>query len=101
MIGSFLGQLATSRSATSAISPESRCIFSPWKAGSISLRWLRWARSSSRITEFDPTTGSSSLAPSPGCSTSGGAVKISRRCSGSEWCTNGGAWRSRIVKRFP
>ena len=31
--GSSRGQRATSRSATSCISPESRCIFSPWKAG--------------------------------------------------------------------
>ena len=57
--------------------PTRRCIFSPWKAGSISLRCSRWAPSSSRITEFAPTTGSRMRAPSPGCSTSGGAVKTS------------------------
>ena len=66
---------SASRSATSRIRPDSACIFSPWKAGSISLRCSRWASPSSRITEFWPTTGSSMRAPSPGCRTSGGAVK--------------------------
>ena len=40
-------------------------------------------------------------APSPGCSTSGGAVKISLISSGSEIITNGGVASSRIVKRLP
>ena len=34
--------------------PARRSIFSPWKAGSISLRCSRWAPSSSRITELRP-----------------------------------------------
>ncbi len=74
---------------------------SPWKAGSISLRCERWALSSSRITELAPTTGSSTFAPSPGCSTSGGAVKTSLTSAGSERWTNGGVWRTRRVKRLP
>ena len=36
--GSRSAKLATSRSASSSMSPESRCILSPWKAGSISFR---------------------------------------------------------------
>jgi hypothetical protein len=48
-----------------------------------------------------PTIGSSSRAPSPGCSTSGGAVNTSRRSSGSDSTTNGGWPRSRIVNRDP
>ena len=62
---------------------------SPWKAGSISLRCSRWGVSSSRITELGPTIGSRMRAPSPGCSTSGGAWKTSLISSGSERITNG------------
>ena len=57
---------------------ESRCIFSPWKAGSISLRCSRCGalvEQDHRVRCRRPARGS--RAPSPGCRTSGGAVKIS------------------------
>ena len=48
----------------------SRATCSPWKAGSMSRRWARWASSSSRITELRPISGSRMRAPLPGCRTS-------------------------------
>ncbi len=95
------GQLAISFSATSAMSPVSRAMLSPWKAGSISLRCSMCAPSSSRMTELAPTTGSRMRAPSPGWRTSGGAVKTSFTWAGSARITKGGAAGSRSVKRLP
>ena len=100
-IGVSRGQLATSRSATSCMTLDSRAILSPWNAGSISLRCSMWASPSSRITELLPTTGSSTRAPLPGCSTSAGAVNTCLISAGSVIITNGGAIGSRIVKRLP
>ena len=100
-IGSSAGQEATSRSATSVISPSSAAIFLPWNAGSISLRWLMWASSSSSSTELRPTIGSRMRAPWPGCSTSGGAVNTSFSSSGSEMITKCGDSGKRVVKRLP
>ncbi len=100
-IGCPVGHEAASCSATSCIVLARRCIFSPWKAGSISLRWLRCSPWSRRITEFLPTSGSRMRAPSPGCSTAGSAVKTSFTCAGSAIITKGGVARRRIVKRLP
>lgn len=74
---------------------------SPWKAGNISRRCSMCASPSSRITEVEPTTGSSTRAPRPGASTSGGAVKIFFTSSGRVSITNGGEAGSLIVKRGP
>ena len=65
-MGVSRGQPATSRSHTSAIRSDSRSIFSPWKAGSISLRCSMCASPSSRSTELVPTIGSSIRAPAAG-----------------------------------
>ena len=100
-IGSPPGHEATSRSATSVIRPSSAAIFLPWNAGSISLRWLMWASSSSSSTEFLPTIGSRMRAPWPGCSTSGGAVKTCLRSSGSDRITKYGDSGKRVVKLLP
>ena len=59
------------------------------------------ACSSRRITEFRPTTGSRILAPSPGCTASGGAVNSSLTSAGSERTTNGGWKGSCTVTRLP
>ena len=67
----------------------------------MSLRCERWAPSSNRISEFWPTTGSRIRAPSPGCSTSGGAVKTCFTSSGSDRWTKGGVETIRRVKRLP
>ncbi len=75
-------QAATSRSATSSIVPVSARMRSPWKAGSISLRWAMCSAPSSSSTEREPTIGSSTRAPSPGCRTSAGVANISRISSG-------------------
>ena len=100
-MGSPVGQRPTSRSVTSATNASRRSTASPWKAGSMSLRCSRCDPSSSRITEWRPTIGSRIFAPSPGCSTSGAAVKTSWISSGSEIITNGGAAGRKIVKRRP
>jgi hypothetical protein len=60
-----------------------------------------WAPPSSRITELSPTIGCSTLAPSPGRRTSGGAVNTCLICSGSVIITNGGANGNFNVNRLP
>src|SRR4051812_11483482 len=58
---------------------------SPWKEGSISLRWRMCSGSSSSSTECFPMIGSSGAAlPSPACSTSGSPVNTRLITSGSQ-----------------
>ena len=57
---------------------------SPWKDGSISLRWRMCSGPSSSSTELRPISGSSGVAfASPACSTSGSPVKTCLISSGS------------------
>ena len=82
------GQRAMRSSATSAIVAPYARMRSPWNGGSIMRRWRRCSAPSSRSTEPDPSTGASTMLPSPARSTSGSPENTVLTASGSTVTTS-------------